>query len=554
MNPASNQMWRDMFTKQMKSILSECLRRLNGKELFRVSLSNLEPGDIFTLYDDYNNKKGGFTGIVTSKDKLIYLEWNPSERRYFVTSQLIIASVLKEGSKFNIFRPKSPNLANKIAGVAMSSLSLSGYQIAPSKTSRPFGSQAVPKLSKMPTNLLPTQFVMWVIQLSLNQLGAGLRISDSLDPSNIKNNILPILGTYHTKLGVKSTEILCPDIRKIKFAEVTTIYFLNKILKASDFFNKGVPDNLFWEMYNNALRYLEAAGNGTLVATGSAGNGALAAAGNVGNGALAAAGNVGNGALAAASNVGNGALAAAGSTGNGALVATARALNSALATAGSIGNGSTIAASRALDSALAAAGSIGNGSTIAASRTLNSALATAGSIGNGSIVAANSAMNSTLVASSFAGNAAFAAAGSISSGSIITANSALNSALAAASNVGNGAMTAITEAMKIAARAFGNNNDRGMTNQTSIDSESNAIIAVGKTPDNNRAIVVIDEARAVLTAADSTNNIQATVIEPTGEPTTHIFSGALAASAFVGNSVLGTFSKVFSPKGSNIKN
>ncbi|TXI14837.1 MAG: hypothetical protein E6Q66_04790 [Pedobacter sp.] len=516
----------------MKSILSECLRRLNGKELFRVSLSNLEPGDIFTLYDDYNNKKGGFTGIVTSKDKLIYLEWNPSERRYFVTSQLIIASVLKEGSKFNIFRPKSPNLADKIAGVAMSSLSLSGYQIAPSKTSRPFGSPAVPKLSKMPTNLLPTQFVMWVIQLSLNQLGAGLRISDSLDPSNIKNNILPILGTYHTKLGVKSAEILCPDIRKIKFSEVTTIYFLNKILKASDFFNKGVPDNLFWEMYNNALRYLEAAGNGTLVATGSAGNGALAAAGNVGNGALAA----------------------ASSTGNGALVATARALNSALATAGSIGNGSTIAASRALNSALAAAGSIGNGSTIAASRTLNSALATAGSIGNGSIVAANSAMNSTLVASSFAGNAAFAAAGSISSGSIITANSALNSALAAASNVGNGAMTAITEAMKIAARAFGNNNDRSMTNQTSIDSESNAIIAVGKTPDNNRAIVVIDEARAVLTAADSTNNIQATVIEPTGEPTTHIFSGALAASAFVGNSVLGTFSKVFSPKGSNIKN
>lgn len=489
-----------MFTKQMKSILSECLRRLNGKELFRVSLSNLEPGDIFTLYDDYNNKKGGFTGIVTSKDKLIYLEWNPSERRYFVTSQLIIASVLKEGSKFNIFRPKSPNLADKIAGVAMSSLSLSGYQIAPSKTSRPFGSPAVPKLSKMPTNLLPTQFVMWVIQLSLNQLGAGLRISDSLDPSNIKNNILPILGTYHTKLGVKSAEILCPDIRKIKFAEVTTIYFLNKILKASDFFNKGVPDNLFWEMYNNALRYLEAAGNGTLVATGSAGNGALAAAGNVGNGALAAAG-----------NVGNGALAAAGSTGNGALVATARALNSALATAGSIGNGS--------------------------------------------IVAANSAMNSTLVASSFAGNAAFAAAGSISSGSIITANSALNSALAAASNVGNGAMTAITEAMKIAARAFGNNNDRDMTNQISIiDSESNAIIAVGKTPDNNRAIVVIDEARAVFTAADSTNNIQATVIEPTGEPTTHIFSGALAASAFVGNSVLGTFSKVFSPKRSNIKN
>ncbi len=543
MNPASNQMWRDMFTKQMKSILSECLRRLNGKELFRVSLSNLEPGDIFTLYDDYNNKKGGFTGIVTSKDKLIYLEWNPSERRYFVTSQLIIASVLKEGSKFNIFRPKSPNLADKIAGVAMSSLSLSGYQIAPSKTSRPFGSPAVPKLSKMPTNLLPTQFVMWVIQLSLNQLGAGLRISDSLDPSNIKNNILPILGTYHTKLGVKSAEILCPDIRKIKFSEVTTIYFLNKILKASDFFNKGVPDNLFWEMYNNALRYLEAAGNGTLVATGSAGNGALAAAGNVGNGALAA-----------ASNVGNGALAAASSTGNGALVATARALNSALATAGSIGNGSTIAASRALNSALAAAGSIGNGSTIAASRTLNSALATAGSIGNGSIVAANSAMNSTLVASSFAGNAAFAAAGSISSGSIITANSALNSALAAASNVGNGAMTAITEAMKIAARAFGNNNDRSMTNQTSIDSESNAIIAVGKTPDNNRAIVVIDEARAVLTAADSTNNIQATVIEPTGEPTTHIFSGALAASAFVGNRVLDTFSKVFSPKGSNIKN
>ena len=499
MNPASNQMWRDMFTKQMKSILSECLRRLNGKELFRVSLSNLEPGDIFTLYDDYNNKKGGFTGIVTSKDKLIYLEWNPSERRYFVTSQLIIASVLKEGSKFNIFRPKSPNLADKIAGVAMSSLSLSGYQIAPSKTSRPFGSPAVPKLSKMPTNLLPTQFVMWVIQLSLNQLGAGLRISDSLDPSNIKNNILPILGTYHTKFGVKSAEILCPDIRKIKFSEVTTIYFLNKILKASDFFNKGVPDNLFWEMYNNALRYLEAAGNGTLVATGSAGNGALAAAGNVGNGALAA-----------ASNVGNGALAAASSTGNGALVATARALNSALATAGSIGNGS--------------------------------------------IVAANSAMNSTLVASSFAGNAAFAAAGSISSGSIITANSALNSALAAASNVGNGAMTAITEAMKIAARAFGNNNDRSMTNQTSIDSESNAIIAVGKTPDNNRAIVVIDEARAVLTAADSTNNIQATVIEPTGEPTTHIFSGALAASAFVGNRVLDTFSKVFSPKGSNIKN
>ena len=542
MNPASNQMWRDMFTKQMKSILSECLRRLNGKELFRVSLSNLEPGDIFTLYDDYNNKKGGFTGIVTSKDKLIYLEWNPSERRYFVTSQLIIASVLKEGSKFNIFRPKSPNLADKIAGVAMSSLSLSGYQIAPSKTSRPFGSPAVPKLSKMPTNLLPTQFVMWVIQLSLNQLGAGLRISDSLDPSNIKNNILPILGTYHTKLGVKSAEILCPDIRKIKFSEVTTIYFLNKILKASDFFNKGVPDNLFWEMYNNALRYLEAAGNGTLVATGSAGNGALAAAGNVGNGALAA-----------ASNVGNGALAAASSTGNGALVATARALNSALATAGSIGNGSTIAASRALNSALAAAGSIGNGSTIAASRTLNSALATAGSIGNGSIVAANSAMNSTLVASSFAGNAAFAAAGSISSGSIITANSALNSALAAASNVGNGAMTAITEAMKIAARAFGNNNDRGMT-KASIDSESNAIIAVGKTPDNNRAIVVIDEARAVLTAADSTNNIQATVIEPTGEPTTHIFSGALAASAFVGNRVLDTFSKVFSPKGSNIKN